>query len=67
MSWLPVLMAPLSFVFGLTISSLSYLLSSLLFIASPVIYLGQGVLYLALLPLRILIKLTVCSEIYIEN
>lgn len=63
MSWLPVLMTPLSFASRLTISSLSYLLSSLLFIASPVIYLGQVVLYLTLLPLRILIRLEVCSDI----
>lgn len=60
MGWISVLTTPLSFVFGFTISLLSYLLSPILFIASPVIYLGQVVLYLTLLPLRILIKLEVC-------
>lgn len=62
MSWLSLLAYPVSLVFGFTIQLLSYLLSLLLFLASPVIYLGHVGLYLALLPLRILIKLEVCSE-----
>ncbi|KAJ5475888.1 hypothetical protein N7475_001617 [Penicillium sp. IBT 31633x] len=57
MSWLSLLAYPVSLVFGFTIQLLSYLLSLLLFLASPVIYLGHVGLYLALLPLRILIKL----------
>jgi hypothetical protein len=62
MGWLSLLTAPLSFLYGLTVTSLSYLLASLLFIASPVIYVGRIVLYLTLLPLQILIKLEVCDE-----
>lgn len=60
MGWVSILKYPLSLVLGLTIQLLSYLLSTILFLASPLIYVGQVVLYLALLPLRILIKLEVC-------
>ena len=66
MEWLSLLTTPLSFIFGFTITLLSYLLAPLLFIASPVIYLGHVVLYLTLLPLRILIKLEVSYEIEIN-
>ncbi|OQE43492.1 hypothetical protein PENCOP_c003G08722 [Penicillium coprophilum] len=57
MSWVSILIYPLSFAFGLTTQLLSYLLATLLFLASPLIYIGHVVLYLALLPLRILMIL----------
>ncbi|KAJ5252771.1 hypothetical protein N7489_003181 [Penicillium chrysogenum] len=57
MGWVSIVKYPLLLVLGFTIQLLSYLLSTLLFLASPVIYIGHVVLYLALLPLRILIKL----------
>jgi hypothetical protein len=62
MGWVSIVKYPLLLVLGLTIQLLSYLLSTLLFLASPVIYIGHVVLYLALLPLRILIKLEVCMR-----